>query len=210
MERNYGRPLFGVAVVTVGVIVVIAAVNQLIASRWLWAILLVVGLIAVAVGLVIIFSREHEPEVQLPLGSFLVKTKHAELSVPDCYRTGTSVWPQKWWRPWKPEIIHTEQVKLESGNLDVVEVGTLLAKGKESFTKFMIDPEGGGEERNWIIRGWRVDVRRALAVRPEALAEFDSTLPATWIKDPSDMELFSAQIDTLRRIVQRVIYPEPS
>ena len=183
--------------------------GQLHAGLSLWLALLVVGVIAIGVGLFIIIKGEPQTAEQ-PLGSFLVKGKKSELSTPDAgpeYQKGSSVWPQKWWRPGRPEVIHVEQFKPLEAPLDVADLGRLLYQGKSLNVKYQTGPPGEDEVRTWVIRGWRLDVERALTQHPTCLSQFKSALPPTWISDPSDLDLLRAQLDVLQRILENQVYP---
>ncbi|MGD0286656.1 MAG: hypothetical protein ABSC31_09830 [Acidimicrobiales bacterium] len=211
MAREYGKPLLAVTVMTLGALFVIAAVTQVSASWGLRAPLLAVGVIVIVVGVGIVLRREGEPEPELPPGSFLVKTKHSEVSVPDAgeaYRKGVSVWVQRWWRPGKPEIIRTEQVKRENAELDVIELRELLHQGKGLNTRLTIVTWTPSAYRTRDIERWRTVVVAALAPRADLLRQFKTAAEPPHAKDP-ELEVLRVQIGILQGIVDELSYWPP-
>jgi hypothetical protein len=91
-------------------ILVVAAMAALHADLWEWTTVLVVALVLLVYAIVLWFKPDPDEQTkEVALGTYLVRTKRVTVEVPE--GSGASVWPQRWWAPWRPTAVHV--VKIE-------------------------------------------------------------------------------------------------
>jgi flagellar biosynthesis/type III secretory pathway M-ring protein FliF/YscJ len=109
--------MLGIAIVTLGVLLMIGALTALSVAWWIWVAVLIVGVVLIVVGFfVIIKPARGQQSRQLALGTYVVNTKRVQVEVPEGH--GASIWPQPWWAPWRPTAVHVAKIEKLAGQDD--------------------------------------------------------------------------------------------
>jgi len=99
-----------VAVAAIVAILMVGALAALSVAWWLWLIVLVVALVLLIIAVVLCFKPTPDEQTkEVALGTYVVSTKRVTVEVPE--GSGASIWPQRWWAPWRPTAVHVTKIE---------------------------------------------------------------------------------------------------